>query len=556
MKLTFLGAAREVTGSRYLLHAAGLHLMIDYGMEQGVDVYENAPLPIAASQIDAVLLTHAHIDHSGWLPKLYKQGFRGDVYMTRATANLARIMLLDSANIQESDAEWRSRKNQRSGKPPVEPEYTVEDAQAICGLFRPHGYNEQVQISEDISFTMVDAGHLLGSASFILQVKENGESRTLVFSGDIGNTNQPLLRDPCYPKEADIVVMESTYGNRCHGETPDYIAHLTRVLQETFDRGGNVVIPSFAVGRTQEMLYFIRQIKNEGLIHGHDHFPVYVDSPLGIEATKVFDENAWECADEETRELLQKGVNPLTFEDLHIAASAEESKQINNIETPKVIISASGMCDAGRVRHHLKHNLWRSESTILFVGYQSNGTLGRALVDGAKEVRLFDETITVQAQMEFLNGISGHADQKGLMAWIDAFEKKPARVFVTHGDEESAECLAAMIRERGLEVTVPYNGEEWELLAPTQRTREGQQQRIKKKTTADRKVDEQKQSAPKTAGKAQEEPTSREYAQLVEVGNQIAGLIQSMRTRGVKHQKRLTKMLSAVLHVFNQKSKR
>ena len=469
MKLTFLGAAREVTGSRFLLNACGKNIMVDYGMEQGVDLYANASLPIAESQIDCVLLTHAHIDHSGYLPLLYKNGFRGPIYATYATTDLCKIMLLDSAHIQESDAEWKNRKAQRQGKPPVEPLYTQEHALKTHELFRPCRYNEAVQIFPGVSIRMADVGHLLGSASIEVSVTEGDETKTIVFSGDVGNLNQPLLRDPQYMQKADYVVMESTYGDRSHGPKPDYIASLTRILQDTLDRGGNVVIPSFAVGRTQEMLYFIRQIKQEGLVHGHDGFPVYVDSPLAIEATNVFNENTLECADEETLALIRKGVNPLLFDGLRVAVSADESKLINTDETPKVIISSSGMCDAGRIRHHLKHNLWRPECTVLFVGYQSVGTLGRSIVDGAKEVKLFGETIGVRAHVETLAGISGHADNSGLLKWVSAFVPQPQHVFVVHGEDEVAETFAERLRnEMGLDAAAPYNGESWEL-APLQR---------------------------------------------------------------------------------------
>ena len=401
MKLTFLGAAREVAGSRFLLEACGKNIMVDYGMEQGVDLFANTPLPIMESQIDCVLVTHAHIDHTGYLPLLYKNGFRGPVYATETTSDLCKIMLQDSAHIQESDAEWKTRKNQRKGLPPVEPLYTQADALATHALFRSLAYKESREIFPGVTIRMVDVGHLMGSASIEVTANEDGQETVIVFSGDIGNLRQPLLRDPQYMQRADYVVMESTYGDRSHGaEQPDYVGSLTKTLQETFDRGGNVVIPSFAVGRTQEMLYFIREIKQKGLVKGHDGFPVYVDSPMGIEATNVLNENTLECADEETMALIKAGVNPIQFDGLRIARTADESKLINDDPTPKVIISASGMCDAGRIRHHLKHNLWRPESTVLFVGYQSVGTLGRSLVDGAKKVKLFGETIQVAAHIE------------------------------------------------------------------------------------------------------------------------------------------------------------
>lgn len=425
MKLTFLGAAHEVTGSRFLLQACGKNIMVDYGMEQGVDIYQNAPLPIEESAIDCAFLTHAHIDHSGYLPLLVKNGFHGPIYTTAATADLCKIMLLDSAHIQESEAEYANRKAQRNGGKMVEPLYTQEDALNTCALLKPCHYQETVSVFPGISICMTDAGHLLGSASIEVKVTENDVTKTIVFSGDIGNVAQPFLRDPDYLHHADYVVMEATYGTRSHGDRPDYIGEMTRILQETFDKGGNVIIPSFAVGRTQEMLYFIRHIKQHNLIKGHDHFPVYVDSPLGIEATHIFNENSLECADEETMALIRAGVNPIDFEDLIVSASADESKLINNEPTPKVIISSSGMCDAGRIRHHLKHNLWRPQCTVLFVGYQSMGTLGRSLVEGCKEVKLFGETISVCARIEQLAGISGHADNKGLMKWASEFEPLP-----------------------------------------------------------------------------------------------------------------------------------
>ena len=388
MKLTFLGAAHEVTGSRFLLEACGKQMLVDYGMEQGLDLYENTPLPIDASSIDCVFLTHAHIDHSGWLPLLYKRGFRGAIYTTEATESLCAIMLLDSAHIQEMEAEWKSRKAARKGEPPVEPAYTTKDASETIKLFRPCSYRESVPVYDGIAIRMIDVGHMLGSASIEVSITEDGETKKLVFSGDIGNQDQPLLRNPRYFTEADFVVMESTYGDRSHGEVPDFIGTLVDVLNTTFKRGGNVVIPSFAVGRTQELLYFFRQIKQDGLITEHPDFPVYVDSPLAIEATQVFKEHMYEYTDQDTAALLKQGINPLQFEGLKIAQTADESKLINKDDTPKVIISASGMCTAGRIRHHLKHNLWRPECSVLFVGYQGVGTLGRILQDGADSVKL------------------------------------------------------------------------------------------------------------------------------------------------------------------------
>ena len=461
MKLTFLGAAREVTGSCTLIEAGGHRFLVDCGMEQGKDVYPNADLPCAPGEIEAILLTHAHIDHSGRIPYLYKNGFRGPIYSTDATMDLCEIMLEDSAHIQEQEAEWKNRKAQRSGNELVEPDYTVEDAMAVMKQFVPQSYGKPLEVFPGITATFTDVGHLLGSASITLQVTENGESQTIVFSGDIGNLDQPLIRNPQYLTKADFVVMESTYGDRTHGPKPDYVAELTQILQETFDRGGNVVIPSFAVGRTQEMLYFIREIKEKGLVKGHGNFPVYIDSPLAIEATRIFKDTDPDCFDADTRALLEKGIDPITFPGLRVTVTSDESRMINADRVPKVILSASGMCEAGRIRHHLKHNLWRPECTILFVGYQAVGTLGRTLIDGAVNVKLFGETIDVQAEICQLTGLSGHADREGLLAWVNAFSPKPKRVFIIHGEDEVENIFAQTLTEQGFTACAPYNGEQW-----------------------------------------------------------------------------------------------
>ena len=548
MKLTFLGAAREVTGSRFLLEACGKNIMIDYGMEQGVNLFENAPLPILESEIDYVLLTHAHIDHSGYLPLLYRRGFRGTIYTTETTSDLCRIMLLDSAHIQESDAEWKTRKNQRKGLPPVEPLYTQEDALRTHELFRSCTYGETVELCEGVRIRMVDVGHLMGSASIELTLCEDGEEKVIVFSGDIGNVNQPLLRDPQYMQRADYVVMESTYGDRSHGDVqPDYVGSLTRTLQETFDRGGNVVIPSFAVGRTQEMLYFIREIKQKGLVKGHDGFPVYVDSPMGIEATQVFNENTLECADEETAALIRSGVNPITFDGLRIARTADESKLINEDSTPKVIISASGMCDAGRIRHHLKHNLWRPECTVLFVGYQSVGTLGRSLVDGAKKVKLFGETIQVAADIRQLAGKSGHADNRGLIKWISSFDPKPEHVFVVHGDDEVAGIFADRLQnELSMSAHAPYNGESWQL-APLKKLCDGNHLRLKKPSKEAAAMDTLPAKKPP---QPQQTDRASAYGQLLTAGEKLSVLISRMEKRSAADQHKLTKQLYQLMKKF------
>ena len=465
MKLFFSGAAHEVTGSKHYLEAAGKHILIDCGMEQGKDLFVNQDIPIPASDVDYVFLTHAHIDHSGLLPLLYAQGFQGSIYATEATCSLCDIMLRDSAHIQEAEVEWRNRKGKRAGNAPVVPLYTTNDAIGALEHFVPCAYDTIIEVCEGIRIRFIDAGHLLGSASIEVWAEEEGETRKLVFSGDIGNTEQPIIRDPQYIKEADYVIMESTYGDRSHPERPDYVASLAEVIQRTLDRGGNVVIPSFAVGRTQEMLYFIRIIKEQGLVKGHEDFEVYVDSPLAIEATNIFNSNVEGYYDKEAAELIRNGINPIQFPGLKTAISSDESVAINTSPTPKVIISASGMCDAGRIRHHLKHNLWRKECTILFVGYQSVGTLGRALVDGTDEVKLFGETIHVEAEICVLAGISGHADREGLLRWISEFENKPRRVFIVHGEDDVTDIFAAQLREQlGLEADAPYSGYCYDLI--------------------------------------------------------------------------------------------
>ena len=464
MKITFIGATHEVTGSCYYLEAAGKKFLVDCGMEQGPNYYENQEIPVAPGELDFVLLTHAHMDHSGNIPAIYAKGFKGPVYATEATCNLCDIMLRDSAHIQMFEAEWRNRKAKRQGKPEFVPAYTMEDALGVIRNFVGCPYETGIILGEGLRVKFIDAGHLLGSSSIEVNICEAGVEKTIVFSGDIGNKNQPLIKDPAYFRKADYVVMESTYGDRSHGERPDYVRLLADVIQETFDRGGNVVIPSFAVGRTQEMLYFIRQIKAEGLIHGHDNFKVFVDSPLANEATNIFGIHKYDCFDDEALELIRKGINPLSFPGLKISVTSEDSKAINFDDDCKVIISASGMCDAGRIKHHLKHNLWREDSTILFVGYQAVGTPGRALLEGTQEIKLFGEPVHVAAKICRMPGISGHADVNGLVDWIKAFEVKPQKVFVTHGEDTVTELFAARLRdEMNYDAYAPFSGTEFDL---------------------------------------------------------------------------------------------
>ena len=466
MRLTFIGADHEVTGSCHYLEACGKNILVDYGMEQGSNKFENAELPIPFSDVDYVLLTHAHIDHAGLLPLIYARGFKGKIFATEATCDLCNIMLKDSAHIQEMEAEWKSRKARRAGKPEVEPLYTVADAEGVLQHFFPCHYGEMLELGEGLRVRFTDAGHLLGSASIEVWLREGKTEKKIVFSGDIGNKNKPLIKNPSYIEEADYVVMESTYGDRLHDRTHEHIEELANILQATLDRGGNLVIPAFAVGRTQEILYFMRKIKEEKMITGHDDFEVYVDSPLAVEATHVFNENISECFDDEAMDLVKRGINPIFFRGLKLSITSEDSKAINFDMTPKVIVSAAGMCDAGRIRHHLKHNLWRPECTILFAGYQAVGTLGRSLVDGAQVVKLFGETIDVEAHIEQLNGISGHADMNGLLEWIDAYKKKPGHVFVVHGDDEVCVRFAAQLEERfGLRADAPFSGSVFDLAA-------------------------------------------------------------------------------------------
>ena len=464
MKLKFIGAAHEVTGSCTYLEINQFRILVDFGMEQGRDIYENAQIPCPPARIDYVLLTHAHIDHSGLLPLLYAGGFHGEIHTTDATASLCSIMLRDSAHIQEFEAQWRNRKAQRNGEEPYVPLYTMEDAVGAISLLRSHKYSQKFTLCEGVEVRFIDAGHLLGSASIEIWATENNQTRKLVFSGDIGNLNQPLIRDPEYITDADYVIMESTYGNRKHERPRDYVKALAQILQRTFDRGGSVIIPSFAVGRTQELLYFFRQIKEQKLIKNYSDFPVFMDSPLAIEATSIFLKNQNSCYDEEALHYVEQGINPLTFPDLILATTPEESRAINFDKRRKVIISASGMCEAGRIKHHLKHNLWQPQNMILFVGYQAYGTLGRSLVEGATSVKLFGETVQVTAEIKQLPGISGHADVNGLTAWISSIQN-PKHVFVIHGESAVMDQFTEHLRhDLKLNAYAPYSGTEFDLL--------------------------------------------------------------------------------------------
>lgn len=467
MKITFLGAAHQVTGSRTLIEwLPGRYLLVDYGMEQGENDFEMVQTPVSAAQIEYVFLTHAHIDHTGMLPLLVREGFRGTVYATPETINLCSIMLSDSAQIQESDAAYETKKNLRAGREEVLPLYTIEDVKDTMKLFRPCAYDELILVDEGLSVRFSDAGHLLGSSFIQFFLEENGISRTLTCSGDVGNLNQPIIRDPSAPADTDYLLIESTYGNRTHDKTQDPIPFLTDVLRATFSRGGSVLIPSFAVGRTQELLYFFREIKQQHLLPEFQDFPVYVDSPLANEATAVFLQCSPDCLDDETLDVMKEGINPIWFDGLNITVSSDESKALNTNPTPKVIIASGGMCEGGRIRHHLKHNLWNKNNTVLFAGYQAAGTLGRIIFDGAKKVKIFGEEIDVGAEIRLLQGISGHADQDGLLSWIRSCGGIPSYVFVNHGDDESCSAFARILEEQlGLRASAPYSGSEFDLAA-------------------------------------------------------------------------------------------
>ncbi len=530
MKLTFLGATHEVTGSCTMLEACNKRIIIDCGLEQGADTFENCEIPVLPGEIDAVLLTHAHMDHSGKIPALVKNGFTGPIYATEATFKLSTIMMRDSAHIQEFEAEWQNRKAKRAGGASYEPLYTMADAEQTLKQFDSYPYEKEIAIFPGITIKFIDAGHLLGSSSIYITIQEDGEKRTLLFSGDLGNTNRPLIRDPQKPDHADFVVIESTYGDRLHGARPDYVGQLTQILQETFDRGGNVVIPSFAIGRTQELLYLIRTIKEQGLVRGHDGFPVYVDSPLAVEATKIYSDGLFGYYDQQTLDLLEQGIDPILFGDLRLSVTSDESKLINADKTPKVILSASGMCEAGRIRHHLKHNLWRSESTILFVGYQSAGTIGRKIVDGASYVKLFGEDIAIHADIRELDGISGHADRDMLLGWLENMTEKPQTVFVNHGDEIVCESFARLLEQKGYKAIAPYSGDGYDLITG-QAFQKGIITRVGKKGT-------------KRANEV--------YQKLVLAGKQLSRLIEAMKGASNKELASLTDQINNLIQKFKR----
>ena len=474
MNITFLGATKTVTGSNFLVEGAGKKFLVDCGMYQGkaTDEMENeAPFLYDVTDIDFMLLTHAHIDHSGRIPKLYNEGFRGPIYATKATCDLCSIMLPDSGHIQEQENEWKNNKRKRKGLKQQPPLYTAEDATKSLEIFHPVKYDEIIDIDENIHVRFNDAGHMLGSAIIEIWVNEDGKTTKTVFTGDLGNNDIPLLASPTMIEDADYLVMESTYGDRLHVGTDDKAQVFLDIVSETLDNGGTVVIPSFAVGRTQEILYELNMIKEE---RGKDpkfqeeyeklmKVPVYVDSPLAISATEVFKENE-DLFDDETKAIMERGDNPLEFPGLKFTRTADESKALNESNEPSIIISASGMCEVGRIKHHLKHNIWNPNSTILFVGYQAPGTLGRTIVDGAQKVKIFGEEFSVKARIEYIEGYSGHADQEWLLNFVYSFIKKPKHIFLVHGEPSGQLVLKnKIVDSTHIPVTIPNFGEKYTL---------------------------------------------------------------------------------------------
>lgn len=462
-----------VTGSNFLVEGAGKKFLVDCGMYQGGDrdeMQNHEPFAYDVNEIDFMLLTHAHIDHSGRIPKLYKEGYRNPVITTKATRDLCSIMLPDSGHIQEQEIEWRNRKRKREGKEPLPPLYTAQDGIDTMEIFKPVNYDEIIEIDPNIYVRFNDAGHMLGSAIIEVWVKEDGKETKAVFTGDLGNNDIPLLSSPTMIETADYLVMESTYGGRLHMRNDDKANLFLNIVSETLDKGGTVVIPSFAVGRTQEILYELNNLKD---VQEDEDFkkkyatlmkaPVYVDSPLAISATEIFKENA-NLFDEETQAVIESGDNPLEFPGLQFTRTADESKALNEKNESSIIISASGMCEVGRIKHHLKHHLWDPNSTILFVGYQAPGTLGRRIVDGEKRVKIFGEEIAVNARIEYIEGYSGHADQEWLMNFVYSFITKPKHIFLVHGEPTGQEILKSkIVDEIGLPVTIPEYGQTYTL---------------------------------------------------------------------------------------------
>ncbi|MEK6590026.1 MAG: MBL fold metallo-hydrolase [Nitrospinota bacterium] len=459
MKLQFIGGVRSVTGSSYLITADNTKILVDCGMFQGRDGERRnlQPFPFNPSELKAVLLTHAHIDHSGLIPRLVKEGFQGRILATKATTDLCGIMLLDSAHIQERDAEWETRKRLRSGNSPAKPIYNIADAAESLSHIEGADCDMVLEIAQNIDVRFRDAGHILGSAILELWITENSRKVKIVFSGDLGHKGIPIVKDPAYINEADYLLIESTYGNRKHKGMEETIEEFAEAVRETLKRGGNVIIPSFAVGRTQDILYILNQLSRQGRLN---NLNVFIDSPLAMNATMVFLKHP-ECFDRETLDLIVKGKFPKGTPVLKFIETPEESIAINKIKNGGIIIAASGMCEAGRIRHHLKHNLWREECSIIFVGFQAEGTLGRQIVDGAETVKLFGEDIAVKAKVYTIGGLSAHADREELIDWLSHFKTGLKKIFIVHGEEKVSLEFAKTIHQRFLtETYVPRPMEE------------------------------------------------------------------------------------------------
>ncbi len=477
MDIQFLGAAKIVTGSNYLIKMDKYNIIVDCGMFQGSNEKEELnfkEFDFEPSDIDYMILTHAHIDHSGRIPKLVKDGFRGKILSTKATYDLCKIMLIDSAKIQESDVKWENKKRQRSGDTLAEPLYTMKDAEDSLKYFEPHYYNQTIILNEDITLKFRDAGHILGSAIVELWVTEEGATNKIVFSGDLGMPNRPIIKDPEFIDDADYLIMESTYGDKNHESFSYSTEKLIEIINETVAKNGTVLIPSFAVGRTQELIYELNKYyEYDKDVEQHMKIPIYIDSPMAVNATEAFEMNS-NSFDDEAKKLILSGDNPFNFGNLRYIRSQEESMALNKSNYPKVIISASGMATAGRIRHHLKHNLWGPNNSLVFVGYQAQGTLGRILLDGVKKVKLLGEEIEVNLSIYDLEGFSGHADQKTLLNFVDNFKRKPKKIFLTHGEEGPATVLAGLIKERfNIDVIIPNLGDSFTILKNDLQLRKG-----------------------------------------------------------------------------------
>jgi metallo-beta-lactamase family protein len=466
MNIKFLGAAKVVTGSNILITTDRYKILLDCGMFQGSEQLEKLNFEAFGydpSEIDFLILSHAHIDHSGRIPKLVKEGFKGKIISTRATYDLCKIMLVDSANIQQSDVEWENRKRERAGRPPVEPLYTVDDANLSLKYFETYLYDQRIELNEDIVVRLRDAGHILGSAIIELWIREDSNFTKIVFSGDLGMPGHTIINDPDFIEDADYLIMESTYGDKIHDDIKESAKRLVEIINSTTIRGGTVIIPSFAVGRTQEIIYELNKYyEYDKNVDEFMKIPIYVDSPMAVMATEAFTKNS-SCFNEETKGLILRGDNPFEFANLFYIKTQEESMMLNKYNFPKVIISASGMCTAGRIRHHLKHNIWDSKNSVVFVGYQAEGTLGRLILDGRKNIKILGEEIRVDAQIHDLEGFSAHADQRVLMDWVRGFKIKPKKIFLVHG-EETTKVLADLIEsELDIETIIPNLGDAFEI---------------------------------------------------------------------------------------------